>query len=75
MPPDGGRKESHTMSIYFLIALAILLLVLVIGSLTAAASPTNLAHVWITALRNVIITIVAALAVLAALPILEAVVQ
>lgn len=63
------------MLIYFLIALAILLLALLIGALTAASTPSTLAHVWITALRNVIITIVIALVVLAALPILEAAVR
>ncbi|KJL45596.1 hypothetical protein [Microbacterium trichothecenolyticum] len=60
------------MQLTLIIILAILVLFLLVGTIRGIADSGVTAGLWINALRNVIITILIALVVLAALPIVEA---
>lgn len=63
------------MLIFFSIVVGLLLLTLTIGALNAITTGGATASVWVNALRNVIITLIVALVIFTALPIITAIFQ
>lgn len=67
------RPKGHTVTIFLLIALGLLLLILTLGALSTVSSGGPLGATWVRGLTAVIVTIIVTLAILTLAPSVEAV--